>query len=866
VPENYIRISSGLGEATPQAIIVLPVLFEGQVNAVIELASFSHLADIHQVFLDQLTESIGIVINTIAAGMRTETLLTQSQSLTQELQSQQEELRETNERLERQAATLRESEERLRQQQEELRQTNDQLGEKAKLLEIKNREVEFAKEELEEKAEQLALTSKYKSEFLANMSHELRTPLNSLLILSRMLSDNAEGNLTSKQVEFSRTIHGSGTDLLALINDILDLSKIESGTMTVDANDVPFTDLRDYVEQNFRHVAQQKSLEFAIELFAGLPRAFITDPKRLQQILKNLLSNAFKFTERGRVTLECRVVTEGWSREHEILGTADMVLAFSVIDTGIGIPQEKQRIIFEAFQQADGTTSRRYGGTGLGLSISRELSRLLGGEIRVTSASGRGSTFTLFLPRQYVPVASLQAPARRIEVIDATRAARSLPPAEVLYPRGNHPPQLLPAHETTTPAGVQPALVPLSTIVADDRESIVPGDRVLLVIEDDAPFARIVADRARAAGFKVVVAPEGDIGLAMARRLKPSAITLDLRLPDIDGWTVLDQLKHDTATRHIPVNIVSADDQRQRGLKMGAFGYLQKPTSAEAMDTALGDLAGFVNMPSKNLLVVEDDEGARQSIMALIGNHADVRTTAVGSGKDALAALREGDYRCMVLDLGLPDMTGFELLQKIKRQTDFKDLPIIVYTGKDLTKKEETQLKRLAETVIIKDVKSPQRLLDETSLFLHLNDADLSDTQKRMLAELHQTTPLLAGARVLVIDDDVRNIFAVTSALERHHANVVFAENGKDGLAMLEKNPDIDVVLTDIMMPGMDGYEVMQRIRAQDRFKNLPIIAITAKAMRADREKCIQAGASDYIAKPVDMDQLLSLLRVWLYR
>jgi CheY-like chemotaxis protein len=437
----------------------------------------------------------------------------------------------------------------------------------------------------------------------------------------------------------------------------------------------------------------------------------------------------------------------------------------------------------------------------------------------------------------------------------------------VLYPRtGSGARDLLPVHETTTPVGGPAALVPLSTTVADDRETLEPGDRVLLVIEDDAPFARIVADRARSQGFKVVVAQEGDAGLALARRLKPAAITLDLRLPDIDGWTVLDQLKHDTATRHIPVNIVSADDQRQRGLKMGAFGYLQKPTSAEQMDSALGDLAGFVATPSKNLLVVEDDEGARQSIMALIGSHSDVKTTAVGSGKDALAALRDGDFRCMVLDLGLPDMTGFELLQKIKKTNGFRDLPIIVYTGKDLTKKEETQLKRLAETVIIKDVKSPQRLLDETSLFLHLADSDLSDTQKRMLAELHQTTPLLAGARVLVIDDDVRNIFAVTSALERHHANVVFAENGKDGLAILDKTPDIDVVLTDIMMPGMDGYEVMQRIRAQERWKNLPIIAITAKAMRADREKCIQAGASDYIAKPVDMDQLLSLLRVWLYR
>ncbi len=759
VPSNYIQVNSGLGEAPPLSIIVLPVLFEGQVNAVIELASFSHLSDIHQVFLDQLTESIGIVVNTIGAGMRTEALLTQSQSLTQELQTQQEELRETNERLEKQATTLRESEERLKQQQEELQKTNEQLEDKAKLLEVKNKEIEFAKGELEEKAEQLALTSKYKSEFLANMSHELRTPLNSLLILSKMLSDNSEGNLKQKQVEFARTIHGSGADLLALINDILDLSKIESGTITVDPAEVLFTDLRDYVEQNFRHVAQQKNLGFGVELHADMPRSIYTDAKRLQQVLKNLLANAFKFTDAGRVVLENKIATSGWSRDHEILSRADLVIAFSVIDTGIGIAHDKQKIIFEAFQQADGTTSRKYGGTGLGLSISREIARLLGGEIRVTSEPGKGSTFTLFVPRTYV--APSPTVSRRVEVVDAiTRFQKGTVP-EVIYPRPSD-------------------AIPMLTTI-DDREQLAPGDRVLLIIEDDVSFAKILLDSARERGFKGVIASQGDLGLGLAARLKPSAITLDLRLPDIDGWTVLDRLKHDQSMRHIPVEIISVDEQWQRGLKMGAAGFLQKPATRDEVFGALGNLAGFVDHPVKRLLLVEDNEVERRSIMELIGNH-DVETTAVGTAEEALAALGSGHFNCMVLDLGLPDMNGFELLQTIKKQSNHRELPIIIYTGRDLTKNEETQLKRLAETIIVKDVQSPERLLDETALFLHRVEANLPEPQRRLLEQLHHKAPMLAGRKVLVVDDDVRNIFAISSALESHEATVLFAENGADGL------------------------------------------------------------------------------------
>jgi len=782
------------------------------------------------------------VVNTIAAGMRTEALLKQSQSLTQELQMQQEELRTTNERLENQATTLRLSEERLRQQQEELWRTNEQLQEKAELLEIKNREVEFAKTELEEKAEQLALTSKYKSEFLANMSHELRTPLNSLLILSNMLSQNMDGNLTAKQVEMATTIHAAGSDLLGLINDILDLSKIESGTITVDPSDVPFIDLRDYVEQNFRHVAEQKRLGFAIELHPDMPRAVVTDVKRLQQVLKNLLSNAFKFTDRGRVTLVMKPVIDGWNRDIETLNRADTVIAFSVQDTGIGIAPEKQKIIFEAFQQADGTTSRKYGGTGLGLSISREIARLLGGEIRVRSEVSQGSTFTLYVPRNYEAVPTVAAPQRRIEVIDLTRAAAAA--------------ALVPADE--------PRQEMLVLARLDDREHITPDDRVLLVVEDDVPFAKILLDAGRQAEFKVVIAPTGDHALSLVRRYHPAAITLDLKLPDMDGWAVLDRLKHDETTRHIPTSIISVDDARGRALRMGAYDFLQKPADPSALASAVRQLGAFAGEERRRLLLVEDDELQRKTLLELIGPE-DFEVVAVGTGAEALDLVGHEQFSCMVLDLGLPDMNGLELLQKLKRSQEHRNLPIIVYTGRDLSRKEESQLKRLAETIIVKDVKSPERLLDEVSLFLHRRHEQMPAAQRQMLEKLHQSVPALAGKTVLVVDDDVRNIFAISSALERYQANVLFAESGKDGLAILDQQP-VDAVLMDIMMPEMDGYEVIQRIRKDARFAELPIIAVTAKAMSADREKCIMAGANDYVAKPVDLAHLLSLLRIRLAR
>jgi HAMP domain-containing protein/CheY-like chemotaxis protein/signal transduction histidine kinase len=877
VPENYVKISSGLGESTPLNVVVLPVLFEGQVTAVIELASFRRFSEIHLTFLDQLTESIAIVLNTIAASMRTEELLKQSQSLAEELQSQQKELTDTNKRLEQQAQSLRASEELLMSQQEELQQTNEELEEQAELLalqnkevERKNREIEQARVSLEERAEQLAITSKYKSEFLANMSHELRTPLNSLLILARLLSDNPEGNLTGKQVEYTRTIYSAGNDLLGLINDILDLAKIESGTMSVEIEQVLFADLRDHLERNFSQLAQEKKLSFLIELGAAVPKSIYTDAKRLQQVLKNLLSNAFKFTERGEVKLQVEVSREGWNLERETLTNAATVLAFSVSDTGIGISPEKHRIIFEAFQQADGSTSRKYGGTGLGLSISREIANLLGGEIQLISRPGEGSKFTLYLPQTYQELRIVNDRNSEISNPIDIWQKDSQEQAGCLfhdnYARGLIA-ELPPAISVPVVApNFQVPIAPYpSSIIADDRENIEQGDRILLIIEDDVKFARILLDMAREQGFKGLVAVRSDIGLAMAQEFQPTAIMLDLNLPVMDGWTVLDQLKHNSTTRHIPVHIVSVEEGRQRSLQLGAIAYLQKPVTSEALTKALTDIKGFVDRQVKSLLVVEDDEIQRLSIVDLIGN-TDVSIVGVGSGAEALETLRSGHFDCIVLDLGLPDMTGFELIEQIKQDATLKSLPIIIYTGKELTRVEETQLKRMAETIIVKDVRSPERLLDETALFLHRVQANLPEPKRQMLEQLYQTDSTLAGKKVLIVDDDVRNIFALSSMLERHQMEIVYAENGRDGIALLQNMPDINIVLMDVMMPEMDGYETMQAIRNLPQFTSLPMIALTAKAMKGDREKCIEAGASDYITKPVDTEQLLSLLRVWLYR
>jgi HAMP domain-containing protein/CheY-like chemotaxis protein/signal transduction histidine kinase len=911
VPDDYIQITSGLGEAPPRNIIVLPVLFEGEVKAVIELASFLPFSQIHQTFLDQLAESIGVVLNMIGASMRTEELLEQSQKLTQELQSQskelqqqQDELKRSNTELEAQAKTLRQSEELLKEQQEELQQVNEELEEKASLLaeqnqkvEQKNREVEGARLALEEKAEQLALSSKYKSEFLANMSHELRTPLNSLLILAKLLSDNKDKNLTPKQVEFSQTIYSSGTDLLNLINDILDLSKVEAGKMELDPAEVPMQDVASFSRRTFDPVAQQKGLTFAVDVQAGVPQSIYTDGQRLQQVLKNLLSNALKFTEKGSVTLTIRKADKGKRFASRSLDNAETVIAFAVEDTGIGIAKDKQQLIFESFQQADGTTSRKFGGTGLGLTISREIARLLGGEIRVDSTPGRGSTFTLFLPARYVeqdpPKGDDGGAARRRDRHErgdgwatGNESGSSRP-----RPQSSRPaPEPRRTQTATADAGGwersgggmavadapraaeedydQPMsrdALPRPDGFDDDRESIEPGDRVLLVVENDANFCKILLDMAREKGFKGLAAMDGEAGLKLAHAFEPDAITLDIDMPGMDGWAVLDRLKHHPQTRHIPVHIITGVRERQQGLKSGALAYLEKPVTKEALDDSFAKISNFIDKSVRRLLVVEDDPTQREAMIELI-QHEDVEITAVGTAEDALRELSTGHFDCMVLDLGLQGVSGFELLETVKANPQVADLPIIIYTGKELSPAEDTKLRKFAETIIVKDVKSPERLLDETALFLHRVEAKLPEQKRRMLERLHNTDAVFAGKRVLIVDDDVRNIFSLTSMLEDHGMQVSFAENGKDAVALLRERQDFDLVLMDIMMPEMDGYETTRAIRQVPALKSLPIIALTAKAMKGDREKTIAAGASDYITKPVDTDQLLSLMRVWLYR
>ncbi|WP_414473717.1 HAMP domain-containing protein [Microvirga sp. M2] len=844
-PSDYITISSALGEAPPLNIIVLPVLFEQEVKAVIELASFSRFSETHQSFLDQLTESIGIVLNTIAANMRTEGLLKQSQLLTIELQSQQEELKNTNDRLEQQAATLRQSEELLRQQQEALQQSNEELEDKARLLELqkqevedKNREVSMAKTALEEKAEQLSLTSRYKSQFLANMSHELRTPLNSLLILSKLLTENPEGNLSDKQREFAKTIHAAGSDLLSLINDILDLSKIESGTVSLEVTKVGFRDLANHMDRTFRQIAEERKLDFHIDIDESLPSTIRTDSKRLQQVLRNLLSNAFKFTEKGGVRLKVG------SAEGSPLRAGSQWISVSVTDTGIGIPEDKQRIIFEAFQQADGTTSRKYGGTGLGLSISREIARLLGGEIVVSSAPGQGSTFTLFLPLE--PPANHSAPAqapgaRTNGSGTATGAGEEIPSAILRQP--------------SAPMALSASL--------DDRHAIVSGDRVVLIIEDDAMFASVLLELAREQGFKGLIAMDGATALALAHRYKPHAITLDIGLPDMDGWALLDLLKHDPRTRHVPIHVISVDDQKKRGLKAGAFGFLEKPVDRESLMTALNRTKDFIDRPVKKLILVEDDDNQRMSISELMrGEEVDI--TAVATAEEALETIQARRFDCAVVDLGLPDLPGAELIERIRRTKGGEDLPIVIYTGQDLNRAEERRLEQIAATVILKGEGSSERLLNDTALFLHRSINAIPE-ESQIIVEPKGEAPL-EGRKVLIIDDDMRNIFSLTSALEQYGLTVIFAENGLEGIEKLKETPDVDLALVDIMMPEMDGYETMREIRKEPRYRDIPLIAVTAKAMKGDREKCLEAGATDYVSKPVDIDQLLAVLRVQLSR
>jgi len=814
MPDHAVPIGSALFKVKPANIIVLPVLFENQVKAVIELASVNQFTALQTMFLEQLTASIGIVLNSIEATMQTEGLLKQSQQLAGELQTQQRELQQTNEQLEQKA---------------------QQLAERNVEVERKNQEIEQARRALEEKAAELALTSKYKSEFLANMSHELRTPLNSILILGQQLADNPDGNLTSKQTEFARTIHGAGTDLLNLISDILDLSKIESGTVTVDAEEIFFTNLLDAVGRPFRHEADTRQLSFKVDLDPSLGRSLITDSKRLQQVLKNLLSNAFKFTDRGGVQLKVSAAPVGWTSTHPILSQAQTVVAFEVADTGIGIPAEKQKIIFEAFQQADASTSRKYGGTGLGLAISRELSSLLGGEIQLRSAPGVGSTFTLYLPITYAgPSTATQSASPSASQIQAPSMPIALPERPIEQ-------------------------------IPDDRHEIQPGDSILLIVEDDPHYCRVLIDLARDKGFKVLVAMRGADALELAKQYQPSAVSLDVFLPDMLGWSVLSQLKQNPLTRHIPVQIITLDEDKHHGLARGAFSFVTKPTTTEGVEAALRRIKEYSAPRRKRLLVVEDNPAEQLSISELLG-YDDVEIETAGTGRDALAALRRQTADCVVLDLRLPDMTGFEVLEQLGADQALSEVPVVVFTGRELSAEEDARLHTMARSIVVKGVESPERLLDETALFLHRVVTDLPAEKQRMLERLTTSDEDLVDRTVLLVDDDARNIFALSSVLERRGMRVLTATTGNEAIKLIELNTDIAIVLMDIMMPEMDGYQTMEEIRKNANFRRLPIIALTAKAMKGDREKCLDAGASDYLAKPVNTEQLLSALRSWLHR
>lgn len=826
VPANYIQIASGLGEAKPFNIMVMPMIFEGEVKAVFELASFTPWTPMKQAFMGQLAESIGTVINTIEISMRTEELLKKSQTLTDELQSQQEELRETNQELEEKTQILEE------QKME---------------VETKNREVEQAKSAVEEKAIQLELTSKYKSEFLSNMSHELRTPLNSLLILAQQLSDNSQNHLDSKEVEFAKLIEVSGNDLLSLINEILDLAKIESGTVSLNLSAIPFVELHNQIESTFHHISRNQKLSFEVSFARDLPAFIFTDEMRLLQVLKNLLANSFKFTEKGTVSLRVDRITSGWSPDHKNLNKADQVFSFTVKDTGIGISDDKKRIIFEAFQQGDGRTSRKYGGTGLGLSISREIAHLLGGELKLAhSVLQEGSEFVLYVPQN--------------RLIDAPTAVsaneHTNPTLQPAIPRSNGNVSTL-----DTPDRALRSLDDAG--ITDDRENIVDGDRVLLIIEDDVAFANILLDLAREKGFKGIVALRGAQGLELARSHKPDAITLDIHIPDIDGWTILDLLKQDLDLRHIPVDVITGEDSPIRARSQGAFQYLTKPVDRDQLANAMELTYAFLNRPVKNLLIVTSNKDEEREIIKMLGD-GDVAIQRASGGKEAMIAMSTQALDCVVIGTKFSNMSFIEFITAIGKEKSLAEIPVVVFSGAAINGAERIALEKLATSSVVKDADSPERLLDQTALFLHRVVSRLPEEKRKLLQQLHNSTNILGGKKVLVADDDARNIFALTAALERKGVFVTPAETGFVALEILKGAEKFDLVLMDIMMPEMDGYETMREIRKIEKFRDLPIIALTAKAMVGDREKCLEAGASDYLSKPVNVEQLASVMSVWL--
>ncbi len=824
LPDDYFHLSSGLGRGLPRSAMLMPCSDDGQINGVLELGFLRPLQERDEEMLQRVRGNLGISIESARYRQRLQEVLAETQQLNEELQVQQEELKTANEELEEQSRVLKESQAHLETQQAELEQTNEQLSERTEALDRKNDELLQAQDELQARAEELQRSSKYKSEFLANMSHELRTPLNSSLILAKLLAENGEGNLSDEQVKFAESIYSAGNDLLNLINDILDIAKVEAGKLEVRPESTQVERLVEGLRGMFEPLAGHKGLAFEVTAEAQVPATLFTDRQRLEQILKNLLSNAIKFTERGQVSLNI-----GYQP-----GTG---IVFAVRDTGIGIAADQQQAIFGAFHQVDGTSNRRYGGTGLGLSISRDLAHLLGGQISVDSSPGQGSVFSLILPERYERV------AQDIEPLSLRPAVDSLPPA----------PQ---APAVAAPKRQAPAF-------ADDRERAPFGNRCILVIEDEPNFARILFDLAHELGYSCLVAQGADEGFELAAQYIPDAILLDMRLPDHSGLTVLQRLKEQASTRHIPVHIISVEDRVEAAMHMGAVGYAVKPTSREQLKEVFARLEAKLTQKLKHILLVEDDDLQRESIARLIGDD-DVEITAVAMAQDALALLRENIYDCMIIDLKLPDMLGNELLKRMTAEDIRAFPPVIVYTGRNLTREEEADLLKYSRSIIIKGARSPERLLDEVTLFLHKVESQLSNERQRMLKTARSRDKVFEGRKVLLVDDDVRNIFALTSALEHKGAIVEIGRNGREAIERLEQHDDIDLVLMDVMMPEMDGFEATRLIRQQSRWRKLPIIAVTAKAMKDDQQRCLQAGANDYLAKPIDLDRLFSLIRVWL--
>lgn len=838
VPDDYLRIDSGSGAALPGHIMILPVMLRDQLLGVLELASFVPLVPLHRQLLAELLPAVALRLENLNRAISTQDLLEQTQEQANALQlssvtmrEQKEALGAANETLQAKALELEEqsqrllaSEEELRVQAEELQASNEELRQKSDILREQKRSLQVLQQDTQEKAEELTRASQYKSEFLANMSHELRTPLNSLLILSRNLADNREGNLDGEQIESARIIHDAGSSLLRLINDILDLSKIEAGKMELSLHDYPLQDLVRSLRRTFDHVAKEKQLDFSVELAAELPTSIRTDPGKLEQVINNLLGNAFKFTTSGEVRVRIGRPDADLPVPAALAGQP--LLAISVRDSGIGIAADKLEIVFNAFEQADTSTSRQFGGTGLGLSISRRMAELLGGDIVLRSEAGQGSEFTLLLTERSMA---------RAAAADGTAA-----PAASSSMRPIHTPAQLPGD------------------LRDDRDQLVPGDSAVLIIEDDLVFARILAEMVRKKGQRILIAANGEDGLELARRYHPLGILLDVMLPGMDGWTVIERLKADTTTRHIPVHFLSATDEVERGRDLGAVGFLTKPVSREAINEAFERLLHFAAGRTRHLLIVDDNADARSAVRTLL-RQDDVVIDEAGSAEEALQKIGQTGYDCIVLDLGLPGMSGMELLEQLAGSGSIP--PVVVYSGRGLSREENLKIRQYTDSIVIKGARSPDRLLDEVSLFLHSIRHGVAQVQ------LEQSNPQeLQGRKLLLVDDDMRNLFALSKVLRDWGIQVSMAQDGHKALSMLAKDPTLELVLMDIMMPGMDGYETMRAIRAQPAFTHLPIIALTAKAMRGDRERCLEAGASDYLSKPIDIDKLASLIRVWLRR